>query len=106
MVKQTIKVVMETIILIIFFSLFIANGWGNLSDVKANAANVFRTNGFKVIGYEGYNWGARIGSYGGAAVYYLLEKDNIIYEAALQKWGAEYHIYNIVALNAIGPYNK
>lgn len=80
----------------------------NLDDVKAHAAETWEAAGFQIIGYEGYNVGGWLGgsSYGGAYAWYTLRRipDNgITYEGAIQRWGTEYHIYKLTAIDAIKP---
>jgi len=98
----------KKIILALFILILLGCSSGNKDEVKQNADKVFKENSFKIIGYIGYNFNAIIPftHYGGAMVYYRLEKipDNgIIYEAAIQRWGDEYHIYNLKAIDAIKP---
>ena len=83
-------------------------GWGNKDAVKNNAVAVFKQAGFTIVGYEGYQLGMGIPltSFGGADVWYIVKKipDNgIIYHAAIQRWGDEYHIYSLRAVDAIQP---
>lgn len=75
----------------------------NLSDVKEVACSRFEEAGYKCVGYEGYQWGFGVGSYGGARVWYSLKRDNtnIMYVGYVQKWGDEYHIYGPTAVDAI-----
>jgi len=78
----------------------------NLDDVKAHAPDVWESIGFKIVGYEGYRWGTWLGgNYGGAEVWYRLERDGngISYTGYIQKWGDEYHIYGPKATDAIRP---
>ena len=77
----------------------------NLDDVKKNSEKTFAGNGFEVVGYHGYQWGVHLWpGHGGAVVWYAIKKGNgITYEAALQKWGDEYHLYNLRAIDAIAP---
>jgi hypothetical protein len=83
--------------------------FGNLQDIKDKAPEVWRQNGFKVVGYEGFQWGkwGIFGStYGGAYVWHRLEKipDNgITYSGYIQRWGNEYHVYGPSAIDAIRP---
>jgi hypothetical protein len=84
---------------------------GNLQDVKDKAPEVWKQNGFKVVGYEGYQWGkwGIFSSYGGARVWHRLENipDNgIIYSGYIQRWGKEYHIYGPHAIDAIRPSSR
>jgi hypothetical protein len=68
-------------------------------DIKEHAPIVLSKNGFTIIGYQGYQWGA-FGQYGGC-VWYTLQRDKTIYQGCVSKWGKEYHIYNLSALNAV-----
>lgn len=79
---------------------------GNLEETKDNAAVIFKDNGFDVVGYHGYMWGAwGFNDYGGAMVWYTIKKESngLVYEAGLQRWGDEYHLYNLNAVDAISP---
>jgi hypothetical protein len=69
-------------------------------DIKAHAAETFEQNGFKVVGYEGYQSGA-FDTYGGM-VWYIVERNGVTYTAGLAKWKDEYQIYSLKALDAIG----
>lgn len=69
----------------------------NLDDVKKHAPEVWKSNGWEIIGYEGYQWG-KFGpyGYGGALVWNRLRRapdDGFTYSGYIQKWGDEYHIY-------------
>ena len=79
----------------------------NVDDVKTHAEATFNQLGFKIIGYEGYNWGLHVfPNYGGAHVWYTLKRipDNgIIYTGSLQRWGNEYHNTYMRAIDAIKP---
>lgn len=79
----------------------------NLDDVKDNAEARFDSLGFDIVGYDGFQWGFGVGDYGGARVWYILKKKNdnsgITYGGALQRWGDEYHFYNLKAYDAIRP---
>ena len=70
--------------------------------IKANAVATWRQAGFEIIGYEGYEYGS-MGQWGGA-VWYIVKKvpDNgITYRGSLSKWGDEYHIYSLSAIDAL-----
>jgi len=79
----------------------------NKEDVREHAAETFKQAGFEVVGYEGWQRGyTSAAGNGGAVVWYTLKRipDNgITYHAAIQKWGDEYHIYNLSAVDAIKP---
>lgn len=73
-------------------------------EIKAAAPEVIRQAGFTIVGYEGYQWGA-FDTFGGK-VWYTFKRnpDNgIIYHGAVVKWGNEYHLYNLTAIDAIKP---
>lgn len=79
----------------------------NVSDVKAHARAIWAGAGFEIIGYEGYEIGRHYGpGLGGGQVWYTVRRvpDNgVTYHGFIEKWGDEYHIYNIRALDAVGP---
>lgn len=112
LMKDVIAPLLATIfVVILIWTVFVAIPKPtpfNLDEVKANASTTFKQAGYGIIGYEGYQWGSwHFGSYGGAAVWYSLRrngKDNgIIYTGYIKRWGDEYHIYNIRAIDAIKP---
>lgn len=80
---------------------------GNAEWVKARAVDAFRANGFEVAGYQGWSMRGQISpTRGGACVWYTLKKipdDGITYEACLQRWGDELHLYELRAIDAIKP---
>ncbi|MBL4574460.1 MAG: hypothetical protein JKY86_15505 [Gammaproteobacteria bacterium] len=99
---------LATVITIIILLIIILTGTsGNLDHVKEGAEESFSKHGFDVIGYEGYQWGmGGYNSYGGAYVWYTIRRqsDNgITYNAALQRWGDELHMYKLTAIDAIKP---
>lgn len=74
--------------------------------VKANADEVWKSNGFTVIGYQGYAYGSGIPhtNLGGAQVWYTLKKNNddtIVFQGSLKRWENEIHIYHLSAIDAI-----
>ena len=74
-------------------------GYRNVEDIKLNSTNTLSAAGYKIIGYEGYQWFPT-----GGSVWYSFERNNntnILYHAGLSKWGDEYHIYSIEAINAV-----
>jgi hypothetical protein len=76
----------------------------NVTDIKAHAEETFRQAGYEVVGYEGYQYGS-FGTWGGC-VWYTIKKlpDNgVNYHACISKWGDEYHLYNLRAIDAIKP---
>lgn len=78
----------------------------NIEYVKDHANETWNSIGFEAVGYEGYMWGFGLGDYGGAKVWYRLNKspDNgISYSGYLQQWGDEIHVYGPKATDAIKP---
>ena len=73
-------------------------------EIKVHADETWKQAGFEIIGYEGYQYGF-FGTWGGQ-VWYTVKRnpDNgIIYDGFVSKWGNEYHIYNLKAIDAIKP---
>ncbi len=97
------------LIVLLFISFLVGCSSNNLQNTKDKAPEVWKQIGFKVVGYEGFQWGkwGIFGStYGGACVWHRLEKipDNgIAYSGYIQRWGNEYHIYGLYAIDAIRP---
>lgn len=74
-----------------------------VAEIKVNAASVWRSNGFEIVGYEGYQSGS-IGDTWGGMVWYIVKrtgKDDVIYHGALTKWGDEFHTYKLAAIDAV-----
>lgn len=99
---------MKRILLLIFVLFIVGCGYGNVDDVKNNAEKTFKRFGFEIVGYSGYEIGLEIPftRYGGAHVWYRIKNipDNgIIYGCAIQRWGDEYHLYGLKAIDAIKP---
>lgn len=98
-----------TIAAVSLISLLVAGcSSGNLDDVKSHAEERWSELGYDVVGYDGFQWGLwGFNDYGGAEVWYLLEKkgvsNGITYGGYLQKWGDEYHMYALRAYDAIKP---
>jgi hypothetical protein len=66
-------------------------GYGNHEDVKKHAKTTWESNGFELVGYQGYHIGFVVPftSYGGACVWYRIKRipyNDITYEGAIQKW--------------------
>jgi len=85
----------------LFLILFLLSGCTShrVDDIKLHAEKTFNQAGFKVIGYEGYEYGF-IQTYGGC-VWYTLDRNGITYDACISKWGDEYHIYSLNAKDAV-----
>lgn len=79
-------------------------GFRNVKNVKAAANSVWANAGYEVVGYEGYQWGP----VRGGDVWYIVRRRDapgITYHGFLTRWGSEYHIYNLQAIDAIRPGN-
>jgi hypothetical protein len=100
---------MKKMIALLFSVALAGCGSSNVDDVKAHAPEVWKQAGFEVIGYEGYENGHCWFSYGCGHVWHTLRRapDNgVTYHGYIEKWGAEYHIYSLTALDAIRPEKK
>jgi hypothetical protein len=75
--------------------------WGDsrVADIKLAASGVWERNGFEVVGYEGYEL-TLLGRPGGC-VWYVVKRAGTDYHGCVSRWGDEYHIYSLRALNAI-----
>ncbi len=75
--------------------------WGDsrVPEIKLAAEKAWAANGFKVLGYQGYELG--LFSTPGGCVWYTLKRDATVYQGCLSRWGNEYHIYSLSALNAV-----
>lgn len=104
MIEDVIKVL--TFLFFGFVAYFLWPTNSNLDYVKQHSSERWREVGFEISGYDGYNFGSGIGSYGGANVWYFLKSvpDNgITYSGYLQRWGDEIHTYRVEAIDAIKP---
>jgi hypothetical protein len=75
-----------------------------VDDIKLHAEDVINQAGFKIVGYEGYQYG--LFQVFGGCVWYTMEKvphNGITYHGCISKWGSEYHIYSLSAIDAIKP---
>lgn len=97
--KATISIITAVVI----FIGYLCGSTQNVNIIKANAEATWSDAGFKIVGYEGYqrgtfeNWGGK--------VWYIIQKkegDQTLYHGYLSKWGSEFHIYNLKAIDAIG----
>ncbi len=98
-----IKILLTVILIVLLIS---GCSFGNVEDVKQHADEIFNKHGFDVVGYQGYGLGPNPWpTYGGAYVWFTIKKqaNGIVYEAALQRWGSEYHLYSLSAIDAIKP---
>lgn len=96
--------VIVLLIALLVFGLFKA-GYRNVGMVKQHAETTFEQVGYEVVGYQGYEWSPL----GGGMVWYVLHKkpDNgVVYQAAVEKWGDEFHIYYLKAIDALKPISR
>lgn len=99
---------MKRFIVIALFLILSGCSAGNVDSVKSHATETWKQNGFEIVGYEGYEFSFIVPftSYGGACVWYRIKPitDNgISYDGCLRRWGNEYHVYNLAAIDAIKP---
>lgn len=64
--------------------------------IKENALFTFEANGFQVIGYQGWEF-----NFSGACLWYTLQRGVTTYQGCVKKFGNEYHIYHLEAIDAI-----
>ncbi len=74
-------------------------GRRNVEKTKELAPSFLAGHGFKVVAYQGYQYGP----FSGGTVWYTLEKGNITYECAVKPWFGELHLYSLKAIDAIKP---
>lgn len=98
---------MKTIVAVIAALAISGCSSANKDQIKSVAPSVWAKNGFDIVAYEGYTFGSHVGpGYGGANVWYVVKRkpDNgIIYHGYIKKWGDEYHIYSLQAIDALKP---
>lgn len=70
-----------------------------VDEIKENADDVWTRNGFEVVGYEGYVW-TGFGRWGGC-VWYIVKRNTTTYHGCISKWGDEFHIYDLRAMDAL-----
>lgn len=76
----------------------------NVGEIKSSAHSVWKHSGFEVVGYEGYQLGD-IATPGGR-VWYVVKRigdDRTLYHGFISKWGDEFHIYKLEAIDALKP---
>ena len=75
----------------------------NVDKIKAAAPATWAAAGFEVIGYAGYQIGDLLGSPGGKVWYIVQRKGDTKtrYHGYVSKWGSEYHVYSLRALDAL-----
>ena len=90
---------------VLFFTLSFIGTWGgfrNVGTTKHAAKTTWINSGLEIVGYEGYQWNL----ISGGDVWYILQRTNdtsVTYNGRLSKWGNEFHIYNLKAIDAIRP---
>lgn len=99
---------MKTISIIILFvaiTLYFGGcSYRHVEAIKAHAPETWRNAGFEIVGYEGYQIGAP--DVPGGRVWYVVQRighPGVNYNGFISKWGDEYHIYNLKAIDAIAP---
>lgn len=80
-------------------------GFRNVDDCKEAADRTWAASGYEITGYERYLWSP----INGGDVWYLVQpkdRNGITYHGYLAKWGNEFHIYGLTALDALKPAGK
>jgi len=102
-----VKVYITSVVISIVISI-LCGCTRNVSYVKKHANRAAKDLGFKIIGYEGYQWDPCFGG----RVYYTLVRlnsnDKTIYDAGFvyAPIAKEINIYNLRAINAVSTNNK
>ncbi len=103
---------MKTLVIIILVSVVAGFGlnlggcsYRNVAIIRAHAPAVWEAQGLEIIGDEGFTIGNIFESPGGRVWYALRRKgnDQIRYSGFITKWGDEFHVYNLTAIDAIRP---
>lgn len=102
---NSIVVIILIVLIVALAGIPIRNTWGLrfLDDIKENAPTFLESNGFKVIGYQGYQTNT---FYGTAKVWWTVEKDTYLYECAVKKINGEYHLYNLEVKSPVNISSK
>ena len=100
LVKIIAAVVLSIAGLIFVVSLpWLVFGGTRVADIKQAAPQVWGANGFQVVGYQGYE--LTLFARPGGCVWYTVSKKDTLYQGCISRWGDEYHIYSLRALNAL-----
>jgi hypothetical protein len=76
--------------------------YNKVDYLKSKAKETWETNGFKIIGYSGYQIGTPFETPGGR-VWHIVERNGVTYEGFISAWGDEIHTYKLKAKDAIAP---
>ena len=84
---------MKRIVIVVCMALLLAILWSctvDVDELKANGPKYFEGMGYKVLGYEGYQWDV----WGGRVWFFVQDKETgLKYSHFLIKRGNEYHWY-------------
>lgn len=77
--------------------------YSRVNDIKEHATNTLQQAGFVITGYEGYEIGDMFYAPGGKVWYQMVKSNNdsILYNCCVIKFGGEYQIGNLTAINAV-----
>jgi hypothetical protein len=78
------------------------HNYRNIDAIKSNAPRVWEEAGFEIVSC----WSYRIGHFGcpGGRVWYTVRRmgpAGILYQGMVAKWGSEYRIYHLRAIDAL-----
>lgn len=84
--------VISAIVLLLIYSLVGVST--RVDDIKSLAPSAIESRGWKILRYEGYEYGSW-GRHGGKVWYHVqdVNQDNIYYRVFITKWGNELHFY-------------
>jgi hypothetical protein len=104
-IKLAALVISVMVVVAVLWGLWFGPKWlanTNVEKSKSAVSKVWEAAGYKIVGCEGY----QIAPSQGSSVWYIVRRigdNSITYRGALTKWGDEYHIYNLRAIDALKP---
>lgn len=75
---------------------------GRVDEVKRTAPAYLLSQGFEVVGYDGYQWAGSCGSWGGVVYYRVVrvgDPSRHLFELGVSRWGDELHIWDTKCLD-------
>lgn len=103
------KIIITTLIAVVVIGIGGCSAWftvgssSNREWLVQKAPDKWEAQGYKVIDYEGYQWGfGGYGTaYGGAKVWHRLERNGRLYSGWVMRWGEEVHVYGPTAVSIV-----
>jgi hypothetical protein len=97
--NETLKWILG-IVAFIVITIIIWNktAYRDINELKINAPAFIEERGFKITSYDGYCGGW---IHGGTVGYHARDKEGYLYYMDIKEWRGEYHLYNLMCLNAL-----